>query len=158
MTTSGANFVIRSANLQDLAGLRELYRHLISDDRPAPEELQQKTFAGMLDHPGLTLLVGKKGDQLISTCTLVIVPNLTRGCASYALIENVVTHSAWRGKGVGRDLLQAAIDKAFAEGCFKVMLMSGNANIEAHRFYETLGFLKSKTGFELRAPGYPPRR
>ena len=48
-------------------------------------------------------------------------------------------------------------DKAFSAGCFKVMLLSGSANKDAHRFYENLGFTTSKTGFELRAPGYPAR-
>ena len=36
--------------------------------------------------------------------------------------------------------------------------MSGSGNLEAHIFYENMGFKRSKTGFELRQPGYAPRK
>jgi len=142
----------------DFAGYRELLRHLINEDYPASEELQRQTFDAMLHHPGLTILLAVVDGIPVSTCTLAVIPNLTRGCASYAQIKNVVTHRAWRGRGIGRTLMRAAVDTAFAEGCYKVMLMSGATNNEAHRFYDELGFSRTKTAFELRAPGYPPRR
>lgn len=158
MTFSGTAPLIRPAGSQDFAGLRELLRHLIEEDHPASEELQQHTFDTMLRHPGLTVLLAVIDGAPVATCTLAVIPNLTRGCASYAQIENVVTHRAWRGRGIGRRLMREAIETAFADGCFKVMLMSGATNNEAHRFYDELGFTRTKTAFELRAPGYPPRR
>jgi len=158
MTPSGRELCIRPAGSTDFAGYRELLRHLITDDRPASEELQRHTFDAMLCHPGLTILLAVVDGAPVSTCTLAVIPNLTRGCNSYALIENVVTHRDWRGRGIGRRLMRTAVDTAFAEGCFKVMLMSGATNNVAHRFYDELGFSRTKTAFELRAPGYPPRR
>jgi len=149
---------VRTAEPADYEQLSELYRHLVTDDLPTTETKRRQTFKQMLQHPGLDILVSSDGARLLATLTLVVVPNLTRGCAPYALIENVVTDATRRGEGIGRDLMQTALDRAFSKGCFKVMLLSGAANQNAHRFYESLGFATTKTGFELRAPGYPVRK
>ncbi|MCK7611536.1 GNAT family N-acetyltransferase [Roseibium sediminicola] len=158
MTQPTDDLIIRVADDGDFDAVRALYRDLVPSDLPAPEALQRQTYKTMLEHPGLTILLAVIDRQAVASCTLVVTPNLTRGCASYALIENVVTQSNWRGRGIGHQLMQAAIDRAFGDGCFKVMLLSGSGNARAHRFYKTLGFSTTKTGFELRAPGYAPRR
>lgn len=158
MTQPADDLIIRVADAGDFDAVRDLHRELVPDDLPAPDDLQRQTFKSMLDHPGLTILLAVIDRQAVASCTLGITPNLTRGCASYALIENVVTHSDWRGRGIGHRLMQAAIDTAFSDGCFKVMLLSGTGNARAHRFYDALGFATTKTGFELRAQGYAPRR
>ncbi|MES0808764.1 GNAT family N-acetyltransferase [Roseibium sp. SCPC15] len=148
----------RPARLDDFAGLVDLYRNLSSDDHVASEDLQRTTFAQMLAHPGLTVLVASLESQLLATLTLIVIPNLTRGCAPYALIENVVTRIEYRGLGIGRRLMETAQQSAWQSGCYKIMLMSGAQNQKAHAFYERAGFQKSKTGFELRRPGYPSRK
>ena len=56
------------------------------------------TFQTMLDDPRIQVLVAERGG-LLSTLTLVIVPNLTQGARPYALIENVVTRADVRGQG-----------------------------------------------------------
>jgi GNAT superfamily N-acetyltransferase len=42
------------------------------------------------------------------------------------LIENVVTHAAFRGRGFGKQLLQAVVAAAWQVDCYKVMLMTGS--------------------------------
>jgi len=155
--TGTTELIVRTAETDDFSALSALYRHLIPNDTPAPVEMQHQTFETMLAHPGLRIFVGSLGDQLVTTCTLVVVPNFTRCCAPYALIENVVTHAGHRGRGYGEQVLKAAFDAAWQAGCYKIMLMSGIKNTAAHRFYERLGFSSTKQGFEIRAPGYPPR-
>lgn len=149
---------VRAASTDDFDALCALYHELNTEDLPASDAQRRKTFSAMLRHSGLTVLVAEQNSALLATCTLVVVPNLTRGCAPYALIENVVTLARQRGQGIGRRLMRAAIDMAFEQGCFKVMLMSGSGNHSAHRFYEKLGFQATKTGFEIRAPGVPIRK
>lgn len=151
------DLVIRVADVSDLGDLLDLYRHLIPDDLPATPETQSDTYLQMLSHPGLSVLVGFSENRLVASCTVSVVPNLTRACAPYAMIENVVTHPDYRGRGIGEKLLTDAVELAWNAGCFKVMLMSGVQNKKAHAFYDRLGFARSKTGFEMRRPGYPAR-
>jgi len=89
--------------------------------------------------------------QLISTCTLAVIPNLPHGGRPYAQIENVVTHTDFRGRGYGKALITHVLQLAWQENCYKVLLMTGKR--EAHSFYESCGFIKGdKTGFVARPP------
>ncbi len=157
MTLQKGDLNIRAATQSDFSNLSELYRHLIPNDLPASENVQLKTFETMLSHPGLTIFIGYTGNQAVTTCTLIVVPNFTRGCASLAFIENVVTHRAYRGQGYGEEVLKTVCDAAWDAGCYKIMLLSGIKNTAAHRFYLRNGFSSTKQGFEMRAPGYPAR-
>jgi GNAT superfamily N-acetyltransferase len=84
-----------------------------------------------------------------------VIPNLTRHGKPFALIENVVTHGAWRRRGFGAALLKAAADRASWCGCYKVMLMTGSKESGTLAFYEKAGFEQSKTGFQMRMHPVP---
>lgn len=144
---------IRPAGPADLAAVTALYRHLNPDDPVPPPGEAERVWSGLLDHPGLTVLVGAAASgELVASCTLVVIPNLTRRGRPYALIENVVTHADHRQRGHGRALLHAAVAAAWEAGCYKVMLMTGSKRPETLRFYADAGFEQSKTGFQIRRP------
>ncbi|WP_420565650.1 GNAT family N-acetyltransferase [Thalassobaculum sp.] len=146
---------IRLAGESDLAVVQELYRHLNPAD-PQPEGAAARlAWRAVLAHPGLTVFLGElpSGAAVVS-CTLVVVPNLTRMAHPYGLIENVVTHGDHRGKGYGKSLLDAAVAAAWAEDCYKVMLLTGSKRPETLRFYAGAGFEQNKTGFQIRRPGF----
>nr|WP_237154396.1 GNAT family N-acetyltransferase [Oryzibacter oryziterrae] len=92
---------------------------------------------------------------LVSTCTLVVVANLTKGGTPYGFIENVVTHADHRKKGYGRAVLKAAVAMAWEQGCYKVMLLTGSKSPATLAFYSGVGFAQTKTGFQIRH--LPPR-
>jgi GNAT superfamily N-acetyltransferase len=85
-------------------------------------------------------LGGFLGEELVSTCAIIVIPNLTRGCRPYGVIENVVTHTSHRRRGYGTALLRAALAHAWREGCYKVMLMTGRKDDETFHFYRSVGF------------------
>lgn len=143
-------FTIRSAGPDDLGELMDLYQHLNpGDERPADADA-----ADILDElgrfAGSGVLVGLVDGRVVASCTLVIMPNLTRGGLPYALLENVVTDSRYRKRGYGTRLLHAAIDVAWERGCYKVMLMTGSKDPSTLKFYADAGFEQSKTGFQVR--------
>ena len=131
MTDQPETYEIRPASVSDFVQVSELYGHLSPNDIPVSASVQKSTFAQILDHPGMSILVAALQGRLVATLTLVVVPNLTRGCAPYALIENVVTHLEFRGQGFGQKLIADAIQRAWDNGCYKVMLLSGSQNDKA---------------------------
>ena len=92
-------------------------------------------------------------DELVTSCVLVTVLNLTRGCTPYGLIENVVTHTSHRQRGYARAVLHGALQHAWGNGCYKVMLMTGRLDEPTLRFYESTGFDRhAKQAFVARPP------
>jgi len=96
------------------------------------------------------IFVVEVGGVLVASCTLIVVPNLTRGGRPYGLIENVVTHAHFRKRGFGKQVLAAASSAAWDAGCYKVILMTGSTKPETLKFYAEAGFEQSKTGFQMR--------
>ncbi len=115
-------------------------------------------WAELIGHPGTTVLVGLlPSGEFVTSCTLVVIPNLTRGGMPYALIENVVTHADHRGKGYGQAVLRAAIAAADRHACYKIMLLTGSKREATLRFYQSAGFRQDKTGFTIRRDSPRPR-
>ncbi|WP_149538601.1 GNAT family N-acetyltransferase [Siccirubricoccus phaeus] len=144
---------IRAAAADDLPALLALYRHLNHEDPTPPPELTAAAWQAMLAMPGLTVFLAERGGEAVATCTLIQVPNLTRGTRPYAFVENVVTHADHRRQGIGRAVLAAALAAAWQAGCYKAMLLTGSKQDSTFRFYEGAGFRRGeKTGFIAR-PG-----
>ncbi|MGR6430182.1 GNAT family N-acetyltransferase [Rhizobium sp. PAMB 3174] len=134
----------------DISALIALYSHLTGDTPAMPSDMAARRFTEIDRHPGMTILAGFAGSEMASSCTLVVIPNLTRGGRPYALIENVVTHPDHRRMGYGRAVIRKAIEMAFQADCYKVMLLTGARNPGVIEFYESCGFSQSKTGFQIR--------
>jgi GNAT superfamily N-acetyltransferase len=144
--------ILRKAVAGDLPALLALYAELSADDQlPRPEEASE-TWAAILANEMVTVHVAEVDGRAVSTCVLVIVPNLTRNQSPFAMIENVVTLAAMRGHGLGKRVIQAAFGQAWAAGCYKVMLMTGRSDPAVLAFYESCGFVRGKTAFQIRRP------
>jgi GNAT superfamily N-acetyltransferase len=130
--------------------LQDLYGHLSPDAARCPPDLALRNLNAIAAYDGSAVLVGMTDGALVTSCTLIVIPNLTRGGAPYGLIENVVTETAQRGQGFGRAILDAASDRAWDHGCYKIMLSTGSAKPETLAFYEAAGFEQSRTGFQKR--------
>lgn len=141
---------VRNAEREDMPALLELYQHLIPDDERPELTLAQGVFEQFQTYAGSAILIGEAEGTLAASCSLVVVPNLTRGGRPYGLIENVVTHNDFRKRGFGKKILQAACEAAWIAGCYKVMLMTGSKKPETLNFYVRAGFEQSKTGFQIR--------
>ncbi len=140
----------RLAKPEDFGAIVALYRMYTHVHDPLDDEvLMRKRWAELLDQPGAFVCVGDHNGLLVSTCTLSITPQLTRSGRSYGLIENVITHDRHRRAGHGRATLQFALQTAWANGCYKVMLLADSDNAEGRAFYRRVGFQDSKTGFVI---------
>ena len=146
------HFFIEPAERGDLPSLLILYAQLHPNDPPLDSTHAASVWSRLIRSEETTVLVARSGHAVIGTCTLTIVPNLTRGGRAYAIIENVVTDAAERRRGVGRALLDAAVRRAWDAGCYKETLATGSKRLETLRFYEGAGFVRGKkTHFEVTA-------
>lgn len=91
--------------------------------------------------------------RIVATCMLITAPNLLREGRKHGFIENVVTHNRYLRRGHGSAVIQAALEAAWAQGCFHVMLRSGRKDPHVHRFYERQGFEGGlRVGYVARCP------
>ncbi|MEZ0275790.1 MAG: N-acetyltransferase family protein [Roseimicrobium sp.] len=140
---------LRSIRPDELPALLELYRHLhAEDDQPSSPTVYTKVWEQICTNPLLHYFGAEVDGELVATCTLSIIPNLTRAARPYGVIENVVTNPDFRKRGISTALLRHALEFAKGENCYKVMLMTGRKDEATLRFYEQAGFQAGvKTGF-----------
>jgi GNAT superfamily N-acetyltransferase len=106
-------------------------------------------FQAIADDPRHRLLVAEEAGQVVATLQLSFLPQLTNVGSERAQIEAVRVLGPRRGNGIGRMLVQRAIDLARERGCGMVQLTSNAGRADARRFYESLGFVPSHVGFKL---------
>jgi ribosomal protein S18 acetylase RimI-like enzyme len=151
--------IIRSAAEHDLPEVLNLYRHLHPHDPELETATAERVWSKLLTSGFVTVIVAQAAKRLVSSCTLAIMPNLSRGGRSYGVIENVVTHADYRRLGLGRRVLVHALDIAWQADCYKVLLATGSKRETTLRFYEEAGFQRGgKTYFEVRRPWRAIRR
>ena len=144
---------VRRVKETDLEKLLMLYKHLHQEDAAISKEVSEQVWQEILSNDAFVYFVVEVDDLLVCSCNVTIIPNLTRGGRSIGLIENVITHSDYRHKGLGKAVIQTAIDFARRKDCYKVMLLSGAARKESHKFYHALGFSsEDKVGFSMKLP------
>lgn len=146
---------IRQIANDDLPALLLLYRYLHEEEHtPADDRSAALVWDEINRNPRYRYIGAYVDAQLVATCTIAVIPNLTRGCRPYGLIENVVTHGEHRGKGYGKAVVKNAMEHAWEQDCYKVMLLTGRLDEKIFRFYESVGFDRhGKQAFVARADG-----
>jgi ribosomal protein S18 acetylase RimI-like enzyme len=132
----------------ELDALLDLYRILHPDDPVCTDAAAlESLWQELLADPNLFCIVHEEDGMPVSSCTLAIIKNLTRGLRPYGVIENVVTHPDYRNRGYGTQVLHEAVRIARERCCYKVMLATGVKDEGTLRFYEDAGFSRGvKTG------------
>jgi GNAT superfamily N-acetyltransferase len=143
---------VRAVRPDELDRLLDLYRHLNPEDPDIKGQKHIKElWREICADPSTYYFAVEEDEQLVSSCTLSIVRNLTRGGRPYGLIENVVTHASYRKRGYGSAVLEKAVETARSNGCHKVLLMTGRKEESTLNFYEKAGFKRGlKTAFIMK--------
>lgn len=149
------NVIIRRANLDDLPAIVSLLANdaLGSTREDASLPLRSSyvdAFDAIDTDPNQLLVVAASDQNVVGTLQLTYLPNISHMGAWRAQIEAVRVHEDMRGSGLGRRLFQWSFDQARERGCVMVQLTCDQARPDAHRFYESLGFVPSHTGFKMK--------
>ena len=149
---------VRLATIADLASLLALFAASDVSRSAEPGQRAEQIWAETIAREGLVVFVSDADPQgadpqIVATCMLITVPNLLRGGRQHGMIENVVTHPDFQGRGHGRAVIAAALAEAWKRDCHHVLLQSGRADPRTHRFYEKCGFVPGlRTAYAAQRP------
>ncbi|MFG2838579.1 GNAT family N-acetyltransferase [Streptomyces zaomyceticus] len=142
---------IRPATAEDI----EAIVAMLADDplgaqRESPDDLGPylAAFEVLASDPHQHVVVAVRGDKVVGTLQLTIIPGLSRRGSTRSIIEGVRIHSDERGSGLGTQLIEWAVEESGRRNCQLVQLTSDATRTDAHRFYERLGFEASHVGFK----------
>ena len=140
--------MVREAVKEDLHELLALYLFLHETDIPESSKRLENTWKTIIEDANHHIIVNEINGKILSSCVCVIIPNLTRNIRPYAFIENVVTHTDFRGKGYATECLNYAKEIAIKNNCYKMMLFTGTKNKSTLNFYKNAGYnSEDKTAF-----------
>ena len=144
----GLAMIFREAEKSDLNDLLMLYTQLHDNSMPTIDNSLEKLWLDIIGNKNHRIIVGITDEKLISSCVINIIDNLTHNQQPYALVENVITHEAYRNKGYATAILDFAKEIAKKENCYKIMLLTGSKEPSVLNFYEKAGYnRKDKTAF-----------
>jgi GNAT superfamily N-acetyltransferase len=103
------------------------------------EDLSQEKFEDMLDEPKVMVIVAEVNDKVIGYLTLNFNKSLL-DAGDTAIIDELVVNEKERGKGVGRMLIDYAIEICKHSGCSEVGVGTEFGNMKAQRFYDKCDF------------------
>lgn len=140
----------RASDLEPIVRLHEadaVGRHgdaWTQENRPAYEA----GFAAIETSPDNGLFVAVDDHVVVGTFQLVFIPGLVGRGALKARLEGVQVRGDRRSTGIGAAMVAFAETHARARGATSLALVSNKRRLDAHRFYERLGFERSHEGFK----------
>jgi ribosomal protein S18 acetylase RimI-like enzyme len=143
---------IRKAALSDEEDVAVLIRELaeaigvIGDVNPVS---WYSTLRKMLASPEWTFMLAEEGKKKAGLLILLILPSLYHG-GSYAAITELVVSKEYRGKGVGRRLVEEAKMLARSLDCAELDVSVEVDNEKAVGFYQKLGFERKHADFGMK--------
>jgi glucosamine-phosphate N-acetyltransferase len=92
-------------------------------------------------NPCIQIWVIIENNTIVASGTLILEPKFIHKNGRVAHIEDVVVDKSKHGLGIGKKLLEALVNVAKNNGCYKVILNCSNKNVG---FYEKLGFTQKE--------------
>lgn len=148
-------FVLRRAESRDVPAIVDLLaadRLGMAREGAADGDLSPylRAFEAIDTDPAQLLLVVMVGDgAVVGTLQLTFIPGMARRGAVRTQIEAVRVHEDYRDHGLGRAMFTWSIDEARRRDCALIQLTTDKERVDAHRFYERLGFVASHEGLKL---------
>jgi GNAT superfamily N-acetyltransferase len=105
-------------------------------------------LADITNDPNEEMIIVEEDGVPVGCFQLSYLPGLMRRGMKRGQIEVVHVAETHRNRGIGGDMMRWAIERCRQNDCSMVQLTSNKKRLDAHRFYERLGFLKSHEGFK----------
>jgi ribosomal protein S18 acetylase RimI-like enzyme len=139
---------IRQASISDLPEILNLYAIVLDKGEVLSLEQAEIHFKKMQTYPNYKVYVAENEGDIVGTFALLIMDNLAHKGTPSGVVEDVAVLTELQGKGIGKMMMEFAMEKCKEAGCYKLVLSSNLIRKEAHAFYESLNF--EKHGFSFR--------
>ncbi|MGE4488055.1 MAG: GNAT family N-acetyltransferase [Kiritimatiellales bacterium] len=132
-------FWIRPASAADLPAMVRLLQELFSIETEftVDAEKQKCGLQLLLDSSKAGIWVAERRGRLVGMVTVQLMVSTAEGGYS-GLLEDLVVSSAYRRRGLGRALLNAAVKWAREQGATRIQLLADARNVPAIIFYRKL--------------------
>ncbi len=139
---------IRKATIDDIPLVLQLYAQKDIDNGVILSIKEaNRIFRKFQLYPEYFLFIGIINNSIVGTFELLIMDNLAHMGRPSGIVEDVVVDSKYRSKGIGRKMMEYAMDFCREKRCYKLALSSNIHREDAHKFYENLGFKKHGYSF-----------
>jgi GNAT superfamily N-acetyltransferase len=145
------DILIRRAKESDLRAIEKLLEDLINamdDTEGIDTGTALENCERLLNDAGSHFLVAAREGTPVGFINFTVRQTILHQGPS-ALIDELVVAEEYRGKGVGRQLVQAAIEKCRRLGCSEVEVSTEKTNLKARKFYKQYGFEEIGILFEV---------
>ena len=95
------------------------------------------------------LIVAEISREVIGTLHLMFLPSVSFQGGLRAQVEFVRVDKRFQSQGIGSQMMRWAMERARQRGAHVVQLTTHKSRLDAHRFYERLGFQGSHLGMKL---------
>ena len=152
---TSANCVVREATIDDVPGIVAV----LADDTvgghgnttdPAALPAYLAAYVRIAASPNDILYVAEMEGDVVGTFQTTLTTVMSVHARPSMTIEAVHVRAAMRGSGIGAAMIRFAIGKARQADAHLVQLSSNRARVDAHRFYERLGFRQSHVAFKMK--------
>ncbi len=99
----------------------------------------KEIFENIKSNPNHKIFVAIVDEKVVGSTTLFIEPKFIHQGGLVGHIEDVVVSKEFQGKGIGEKLIEASLDFAKNNGCYKTIL---DCSEDIKPFYEKIGFKK----------------
>jgi GNAT superfamily N-acetyltransferase len=144
------DILVREATKSDLPAIGKLLEDLanaMDSTEGIDTEIAVKNYERLLNDAGSYFLVAARERTPVGFINFTIRQTILHQNPS-ALIDELVVAEEHRGKGVGKQLVQAAIEKCRRLRCSEVEVSTEKANLKARKFYKQCGFEERGMLFE----------
>lgn len=145
VTTAAPRYSIRFARSSDVPELVRLFSELGYE--VAPQVLSQRWAAfAASGEQALVAADDSPAGRLLGVATLHATPVLHRA-GPVGRVTALVVDTTLRGHGIGKALMAAAERWAAERGCVLLEVTSNQRRVDAHKFYEGIGFERTSYRF-----------